>query len=253
MERKFSLFPIERTAWSQQRGGFDDEDFDASLLPLEIMEDVWIEDVSALVSDDEFEIYKQLLGSETVKHLERLKYGIIHRFSSFEHNSTTNTLTFEAELTQRSEQLVQEIVACLRLIRPIRQYAQLCGGTIGEDGSLNRFHFEHPLPLFTSLRNQVFFTIRTRDIQDLLFYAPLFRKAMTGPFGKFRMAIDMFQSGYFQHTHWKVRYFLWTAALESLFTSQGGGEHSDSVVAKERVCLCCSACCSPPCFYSHFE
>jgi hypothetical protein len=56
METKFSLIPIERTARSRQRGGLDDDDFDASLLPLEITEDVWIEDISTLVSDDEFEI-----------------------------------------------------------------------------------------------------------------------------------------------------------------------------------------------------
>lgn len=59
---------------------------------------------------------------------------------------------------------------------------------------------------------------------------------MAGNFWKFRMAIDMYQSGFFQQSHWKARFFLWTAALESLFTSQSrGGQHSGSMVAKERV------------------
>lgn len=53
------------------------------------------------------------------------------------------------------------------------------------------------------------------------------------------MALEMYQSGFFQHTHWKARYFLWTAALESLFTTQPqpglGSDHSGSLVAKERI------------------
>lgn len=235
MQQKFSLFPIEKTARSQHRGGLDDDDFDASLLPFEVTGGAWIEDVSALVSNDEFDIYKQLLGTETVKHLERLKFVLIHRYTSPQYDSKNNTVICEPELMQGSQRLIQEIIACLRLIRPIMQHAQLCGGTVRDDGGLINFHFDQPLPFFTSLPNQVFFSIRTRDIRDLGLYAPLFRNAMAGPFWKFRMAVDMFQSGYFQHTHWKVRYFLWTAALESLFTTQGGREHSGSIVAKERI------------------
>ena len=237
MDQLFSLFPIERIARGRGRGGVDDEDFDMSLLPLEITEDVWIEDVSSLVNDDEFEIYKDQLGTIAVAHLERLKYVVIHRFPRNDFDRVANKIIFEPEQVHHSERLIQEVVACLRLIRPTIQYAQFCGGSIAADGKLRGFRFHNPLEFFTPLENQKFFAIRTRDIEALRLYAPLFRQAMVGDFWKYRMAVDMFQSGYFQQSHWKARYFLWSAALESLFTSQGKGkaEHSGSLVAKERV------------------
>jgi hypothetical protein len=235
MDKLFSLFPIERVARSWSRGGFYDEDFDESLLPFEVVEDVWIEDITSLVSDDEFEIYKQQLGTITIAHLERLKYVAIHRFTRNYFDLSANKSIFEPERVQHSERLIQEVVACLRLIRPTIYHAQLCGGSISEDGKLRGFRFHNPLEFFTPLENQKFFAIRTQDIEDLRIYAPLFRQAMAGDFWKYRMAVDMFQSGYFQQSHWKARYFLWTAALEALFTSQGGPQHRGSLVAKERV------------------
>jgi hypothetical protein len=75
-------------------------------------------------------------------------------------------------------------------------------------------------------------------MRSLLFYAPLFRQAMHGPYWKFRMAVQMHEAGHFQNTEWKARFFLWASALESLFTSKTPGawrEHSGSMVASERI------------------
>jgi hypothetical protein len=203
MDQLFSLFPIERVARSWDRGGFSDDDFDESLLPMEITDGVWIEDVSGRISDQQFEVYKSMLGTEIVKHLERIKYAFIHRFERSYVDRTTNRFVAEQEQVAESEQLVEQIVACLRLIRPTVQHAQLCWGTVATDGGLAGFHFRNPLSFFTPLENQKLFAVRTADIQGLKFYAPLFRRAFDGPFWKFRMAVDMFQSGYFQQTHWK--------------------------------------------------
>jgi hypothetical protein len=56
---------------------------------------------------------------------------------------------------------------------------------------------------------------------------------MAGDYWKFRMATQMHEAGYFQGYEWKAKYFLWTAALESLFTSQG--KSMGAPVAKERI------------------
>jgi hypothetical protein len=63
----------------------------------------------------------------------------------------------------------------------------------------------------------------------------MFKAAMAGPFWKFRMAVQMYDTGYFQSDHWKIRFFLWTSALEALFTSQTTSEHRGSRVARERI------------------
>ena len=54
---------------------------------------------------------------------------------------------------------------------------------------------------------------------------------------KFRMAVQMHDAGYFQNTEWKARYFLWSAAIEALFTSKGTNwkQHSGSLVVGERI------------------
>ena len=53
------------------------------------------------------------------------------------------------------------------------------------------FHFDNPITFLMFLPNQKFFGVRTRDLRDLHFYAPLFLDAMAGNFWKFRMANEM--------------------------------------------------------------
>jgi hypothetical protein len=215
--------------------GVPDGHFDDSLLPFQIMGDVYVEEVSSRIPKDEFDYCKSALGTETTKYLEQVKYAIIHRFPSIEKDPITGNLVLEQELADRSRMLVQEIIACLRLIRPITQNVQFMGGSVEPDGTLRHMHFDNPFSYVSSLPNQRLFGIRTVDIQSLKYYAPLFVAAMEGNYWKYRMAVEMFQSGYFQHSHWKLRFFMWTAALEALFTSHTNAQHRGSLVAKERV------------------
>ena len=233
MDQKFSMFPLDKiaTAWR----GLLDGHFDESLFPFEVFDGVFIEDVSSLMSPDEFDYCKQELGTNLIKHLESIKYALIHRYPSFEIDSTTGEMKFEAELAGASRDLIQQIVACLRLIRPFVQYPQFLGGSIGEGGRLYHIHFDHPIPFLSSLSSQILMAIRTQDAQQLKSIFPLFRTAMEGNYWKFKIAVDMFQSGYFQQTHWKVRFFMWTAALEALVTSHSSSQHRGSVVAKARI------------------
>lgn len=69
--QNFSMFPLERIARNGQ--GMFDGNFDDSLLPFELCENVFIEDVSSRISADEFEYCKQELGTETTRtHLALL-------------------------------------------------------------------------------------------------------------------------------------------------------------------------------------
>jgi hypothetical protein len=52
--------------------GVPDGTFDDSLLPFQIVDDVYIEHVSPLIPKDEFDYCKSALGTETMQLLQRL-------------------------------------------------------------------------------------------------------------------------------------------------------------------------------------
>jgi len=235
---QFCLIPIERIARKFPVKGIDDDDFDESIVPIEIMEGARVEDVSSLISEDEFSIHRQHLGTELVEKLETMKYAVIHRFPEYEIHEDepdpTKRFVDGTSLLERSQNIVAEIAACLKLIRPTPQHTQMCWGKVNDNGGLYDIAFSHPFEYVTVPENQKFFRVRTSDINDLISYSPLFRKAMHGPYWKFRMAVQMHEAGHIQNGDWKARYFLWTAALESLFTTQRR-EHKGSLVASERI------------------
>jgi hypothetical protein len=168
--------------------------------------------------------------------LERIKYAIIHRYPQHGPDADTGQYLVDADQTQQSRTLVQQIAACLRIIRPVTVHADFCEGSVAENGELYHIGFNEPEPNFSLPVNQRLFSFRNEDLQMLRIYVPLFRSAMAGPFWKLRMAVQMHDTGYFQANHWKIRFFLWASALEALFTSQNPNrEHSGSRVAKERI------------------
>jgi len=233
---RFSLYPIGRVGRGPLAYGADDGDFDLSLLPFKIVEGVHVEDVSSSIRKGDFDIYKPRIGEDRVHELENMKYAIIHRYPQHGQDRDTSQYLDDATQTERSRGLVREVAACLRIIRPITTRAQFCEGKVSDDGELYDIGFYEPMPNFSLPINQRQFYLRDIDAEELRFSAPLFSAAISGSFWKFRMAVQMYDTGYFQHEHWKIRFFLWTSALEALFTSQDRkGEHSGSLVAKERI------------------
>lgn len=231
---RFSLYPIGRVSIGPPRG-IDDEDFDRALLPFKIVPAVHIEDVSSLIRKGDFDIHKPGLGEYRFQELERIKYAIIHRYPQHGPDPDTGEFLVDADQTNRSRKIVQEIAACLRIVRPVSVHADFCEGSVADNGELYHIAFNEPEPNSSLPIIQRHFAIRNKDMQELRFYAPLFMSALAGPYWKFRMAVQMYDTGYFEN-HWKVRFFLWTSALEALFTSQNPNrQHSGSLVAKERI------------------
>jgi hypothetical protein len=224
---KFSLYAIYAVARNWQTGGADDEDFDTSSLPIEIADGAKIEDVSALVREDTFAFVKADMGTSAVENLQGVHYAIIHRYES-------QPIIDEFGQRQSSETLVRNLAACLRLIRPMRQFAQGMHGNVRGDGTLDVMGFDHPIDLLETPENQKLFTLRNRDAAELRYYAPEFLKMMQGSFWKSKMATQFHELGHFQHWDWKARYLLWASAIESIYTSHHR-EHKGSLVAKERI------------------
>jgi hypothetical protein len=70
MDLRFSMFPIAPMV--RNWVGVPDGTFDDSLLPFQIVDDVYIEQVSSLIPKDEFDYCKSALGTETMQLLQRL-------------------------------------------------------------------------------------------------------------------------------------------------------------------------------------
>jgi hypothetical protein len=199
------------------------------------VEGVRIEDVSKLIPDNAFLYMKGRISSDDIETLKNTHYAIVHRFDA-KLTYERDVMVQEHDHIRRSEELVRKIVACLRLIRPMRQSASFMRGVVRDDGTFAIESFQSPANLSEVPEVQKLFMLRDRDADDLRLYAPAFIKAMDGNIWKLKMAVQFHELG-----HWadqgellKARYLLWASAIESIYTSHSPN-HQGSKVAKTRI------------------
>jgi hypothetical protein len=228
---RFTLYPIAGLA-----DEIDDEPFDPGRLPFDITDNVRIEAVQERFRKDAFDHARRMLGDEIVESLRRVRYALVHRYDPQPIiDPATNQIIGEQIRNQDSQQVVQEVAACLRLIRPMRQHALPMRGSIREDGTFDVTGFDVPtLHLIEVPEVQKLFAVRNRDADNLRRFAPSFVRAIRGEFWKFRMAVQFHDLGHFQPLDWKARYLLWCSAIESIYTSHHW-EHQGSLVATSRI------------------
>jgi hypothetical protein len=167
-DTRFALYPIEHVARGKSRAGWEEFDFNTSLLPFQIMDRVYIEDISSRFRDDEFDPHDHGMGPWAVKELKRMKYAIIHRYPQIEMDPVTDAIVhLDVAQMKRAERLVREIAVCLRLIRPTLQRAQFCEGQIRDDGTFFHGRLDVPNPMADVPLNQRLFSVRDEDVADL--------------------------------------------------------------------------------------
>lgn len=190
-----------------------------------IASDVTLEDVSPLFKKDTWNWLEGEIGKRDLDVLKSVRHALVHRYSS--------RLYGTGEL---SANLVRNLAACLRLIRPMRQFALVMHGPIHADGTIGIQSFDHPIHLIDIPHIQKGFSLRNRDVAELQTVATSFLTVIAGEYWKFRMPVSLYEAGHFQDRFWKSRFFLWSSAIEAIFTSQTWDrEHSGSKVAKARV------------------
>jgi hypothetical protein len=220
---RVTLYPISGLA-----GSWEDEPFDESSLPAAIISGVTLEKVTPMFKDDTWSFVEGEIGKRDLEVLKKINHAIVHRYTSRRYGS--------GDLEQQSSNLVHNLAACLRLIRPMRQYALVINGPLHADDTISIQSFEHPIHLMEIPQIQKGFTLRNRDVLNLQSVAQEFIRAMNGDYWKFRMPVSLYEAGHFQDRFWKTRLFLWTSAIEAIFTSQAPDrEHSGSRVAKARI------------------
>jgi hypothetical protein len=221
--QRVTLYPIAAIARS-----WEDEPFDESTLPATIVPDVTVENVAPMFKGDTWSLFEGEISKRDLEVLRGIKHAIVHRYSSRRYGT--------GELEQQSATLVHNIAACLRLIRPMRQYALVINGPLQADGTISIQSFDHPIHLMEIPYIQKGFSLRNRDVTEFQSVASSFLDAMAGEYWKFRMPVSLYEAGHFQDRFWKSRFFLWSSAIEAIFTSQTSDrEHSGSKVAKARV------------------
>jgi hypothetical protein len=220
MADKITLYPVFAVA-----DEIDGQPFDQRVLPFVVVDGVTIEDVRPLFTEETFKWVKNELGRHDLEDLQQIEHAIVHRYVENEADGSPADI--------ESAKLVRNLVACLRLIRPMRQRTGLMRGVLN-GGKIDVRHFEHPRSILEVPEVQKLFRLRNSDLESLKAVATEFLRAMAGEFWKFRMAVDFHEAGHFQDWYWKARYSLWCSAVESLFTSQAP-EHRGSLVAEERI------------------
>src|SRR5437016_5089723 len=110
MQKRASVYPIYELAHPFMEKEF----FDLSLLPFKIMEDVAIEPVTAMLKDS-LDLFSKI-SAEKLDQQRSVQFALVHRYES--------KLNFRgSEDDQSSIQLLYNLAACLRLVRPMRQPA----------------------------------------------------------------------------------------------------------------------------------
>jgi hypothetical protein len=221
MPDKITLYPIFAVA-----DEIDDQPFDQHVLPFGVVDGATVENVRPLFTEETFRWVKNELGRHDLEDLQQIEHAIVHRYV-VDDEADGNPADIE------SAKLVRNLVACLRLIRPMRQRTGLMRGVL-RDCKIDVRHFEHPRSILEVPEVQKLFHLRNADLNSLKAVAPEFLRVMAGEFWKFRMAVDFHEAGHFQDWYWKARYSLWCSAVEALFTSQAP-EHRGSLVAEERI------------------
>lgn len=208
---------------------WEDEPFNEAVLPAHIVPNVAIENVTAMFSEGSFDLFATSLSPDDLKSLRAVKYAVVERFQ---------TTGFHGEEEQKFDigQTIYNLAACLRLIRPMRQFAMRIHGVLKDDGKLDVGGFDHPVHLMEVPAIQKDFRLRNRDIEEFQTVAPQFQNAMAGEFWKFRMPLSLHEAAHFIDNQWKARMSLMCSAIEAIYTSQTPDrQHSGSKVAKARI------------------
>src|SRR5262249_11316114 len=129
------------------------------------------------------------LGRRDFEDVREVQYALVHRY-------TTEHAGEGSKADEESEKLVRNLIACLRLIRPMRQRTSLMRGELSTNDTINVQHFEHPNEVSEVPEVQKLFHLRNVDLEVLRQLSPAFLRGMKDEFWKFRMAIEFHEAGH---------------------------------------------------------
>lgn len=187
--------------------------FDLALLPFPVIDGVTVEDVSELLPPSRFEYMKNEVDRDARYTMtSSVKFALVH---SSPYNSDHRV---SSVMEQDADRTLNNLEACLKLIRPTREVGLGVRGVVREGSKELDFG-----PLW--LRGERFDVpsahklngVRVVDLIELRKVAPRFLSLIyADQFWAFRMSMEYFIRG-FSSNEWKARYLLWMSALRALY------------------------------------
>jgi len=231
----FQLIPLER---------FTGQIFDLSKLPYGIMPNVEVADVSDLLPPAAFAHLAAEVGRYRMRFFEsQVKHAFVHRY---EEHPEAPTWEESVESAKRNDELLNEVFACSRIVRPTRRHGSVTGylnanGTIDQRGTT----FPDSVDVPEALK---LFAFRNQDLEDLRKLIGTFLKALHGEYWAFRMAVQYYYMGY-EVNDWKGRYLYWgSSALHALYSP-----NSEKLVRRIKGFLGENTSIYPPSEHPEFE
>jgi hypothetical protein len=200
--------------------------FDLTLLPFDVCDGIAIEDVSELFSEKTFSWVGDGLGRGDQEILSGVRHALVRR-----QEIENDHIVVGPHGSQKAEP-IEAVMACLRIVRPMRERLGIMRGEVRRDGTLNIKRFGVPYNVINVPDVEKLFTFRTQDAMLLRMLAPRMLRATSGAYWKVRMATEFYQLGHFQQLHWKSRIFSRCSAIEAVFSSKS---RRGSGIVKDRI------------------
>jgi hypothetical protein len=179
------------------------------------MPDVEVADVSELLPPSMFEFLEAEVGRHQMRFFSgRTKHAFVHRY---EEHPEAPTYEESAKIAKRNDELLNEVFACSRIVRPTRRLGHVTG-YLNPDRTVNQRQTNFPDSALDVPEALELFAFRNRDLESLRTLIGTFLKTIHGEFWPFRMAMQYYYMGY-EMNDWKGRYLCWgSSALHALYS-----------------------------------
>lgn len=168
----------------------------------------------------------------------------MHRY---EEHPEAPTYEESSKLAKRNEELLNEVFACSRIVRPTRRQGRVAG-YLNSNGTVDQRQTNFPDSALDVPEALKLFAFRNRDLENLRALIGTFLKAIHGEYWPFRMAVQYYYMGY-EVNDWKGRYLYWgSAALHALYSP-----NSDKLVRRITGFLGKETIIYPPGEHPEFE
>jgi hypothetical protein len=188
-------------------------DFDSARLPFQIQENIFIEDISDLLTDASFsEGAVGRLGERDRERFKGHRYGLVGHYVG---DSAISGARIDVTIRQN----LRELMAYLRLLKPTRRIGVYAQGALRADGSLDVTTFgidqEQGIDQVDSSNR-----IEISDLETLRTLTPGLSAGLHGEYWKFRMAFEFHEAAYLvAPSHWKAAFASKMSSIEALYTS----------------------------------
>lgn len=202
----FQLIPMERLSG---------QTFDFSQLPFSITPEIEVADVSALLPPSMFTHLVSEVGRHRMRFFDGMvKHAFVHRYEEHPEGATWEE---SVKMAKRNDELLNEVFACSRIVRPTRRQGSVTG-YLSADGTVEHRGTTFPDSALDVPEALKLFAFRNKDLGDLRALIGTFLKALHGEYWPFRMAVQYYYMGY-EVNDWKGRYLYWgSSALHALYS-----------------------------------